>query len=62
MAKDGILVLEYVECVAEEREIKVVEKPGLGTYVCAFVWQAVNIGLILNFGVLFPVIMERFNS
>ena len=31
-------------------------------YVCAFVCQAVNIGLILNFGVLFPVIVERFNS
>lgn len=31
-------------------------------YVCAFVWQAVNMGIFLNFGVLFLVIMERFNS
>ena len=29
---------------------------------CAFVCQAGNMGLILSFGVLFPVIMERFNS
>ena len=29
---------------------------------CAMFAQAVNMGLVINFGVLFPVIIKRFNA